>query len=270
MQAVVKRILLSAHDIAISHCPRRWRFHYAVWLSRVVGPILYRSSLHQRPLRSLDTYHERTLSRLIQRMVHQRLGFDPVIDVQGLDALHDSAAILISGHFSLNLLGLRWLYDHGHPVTLVTEHSWLYSHTIGISAVSETICPDAFSLINIRSRLLSRKKIGIDIDCFSRNGGPRTIETPMGTVFIRDTIMKFAERMGVPVLFVVTHFTRDGNVSANIVRPSSTRAEIVLDDFCRFLAAECAAKELHGVAKGARRRPDATRLCPSTRGKVGV
>lgn len=243
IQVVVKRILLSAHDAVTSRCPRRWRFRYAVCLSRIVGPILHGSSLHQRPWRSLDTNHELTLSRILQRMVHQRIGFDPVIDVRGMESLQDGAAILISGHFSLNLLGLRWLYDQGHPVTLLTEHSWLYSHICGIPELNETILPDSHSLINVRGRLLGGNKIGLDIDCFSPHSGSRAIETPMGTVYIRDTIMKLAERMGVPVLFVATHFIRDGHVTANIIRPSSTRAEIVLDEFCRFLEAECAARD---------------------------
>jgi hypothetical protein len=200
--------------------------------------LLHRISLDPRPLGHLDGELDRTLVLLLDRMARRNVKFDPSLTVLGAEALDSTGAILISGHFFLNNLFLRWLHDRGRRVSIIMTTRPARTRFIGTDDPMEIIEADSLCLLRARRRVAEGGIVGIPVDCISHLDGTPSIDSPYGKLFLPQNVMRFAERAGIPLLFVATHVTRDGLVVTNLVRPSSTQADSVYQEFCQFMLSQ--------------------------------
>jgi hypothetical protein len=164
--------------------------------------------------------------------------FDPGLSVRGADAIGAGGALLVSGHFFLNSLLVRWLFDRGHKVTSVMFDPGDRPTIVGTRVPLDVIRPDRMVLVRIRRRVAAGGVVVMALDSARPLEGGRTVETPAGPRYVSETLPRFAERAGIPILYCATRVAPDGEVVVNVVRPSSSRADVVLDEFCRFLLAE--------------------------------
>lgn len=231
-------IILSLGDMAFSLCQRQSRFGHAVRLSRAIQPLLRWASLYPLPPGVLDSELGHILFRTLERLTRCGIEFDPILTVHGAEALSQGGALLISGHFFLNFLFIRWLHDQRQSVNVVLLRAAERVGVLGTHDSVEIINPDAMSLIRIRRKVKAGSIVAIALDDPSPQEGRRRISLPSGTLFVSDKIFRFAERAGLPILFLATRLTSDGEIIAHVVRPSSARAAVVFDEFCQFLQAE--------------------------------
>lgn len=233
-------IILRIGDIAFSLCGRRWRFADALRLASVVRPVLRWVSRDPHPLGHLDPDLDRALVLTLDRMARRDVEFDPTLTVTGTDSLGAGGAIIISGHFFLNHLFLRWLHDRGRRVSIIMTQP-VRARILGTHVPLDVIEADALCLVRARSRVAAGDIVAIPVDCISRLEGCRSVDTPYGKVFVSDKIMRFAELVGVPVLFIATHVSREqGEIIVNVVRPTSMEATVAYDEFCQFLGEQFA------------------------------
>jgi hypothetical protein len=228
--------------LAVALCPRRTRFSALLHLSRVATPLLRRIAPTPPFFGNLDGYREQVIIEALARLTRHGILVEPRLTVKGQAALPAGGAILVSGHFSLNWLFLRWLHDHGARVRAVAPEPPPQSDFIGTRMPLHFIKADALGLLRIRRWVAAGGVVGIVLD--RREGGARwhSVPTVAGPLFVTDMIMRLAERANLPLLFVSTRLTAGDEVEVEVIRPTGTHAAVIFEEFCRFLRAECAAQ----------------------------
>jgi hypothetical protein len=171
-------------------------------------------------------------------MTLRGIEFEPDFTVLGDEAIGPCGMILISGHFHLNHLFLRLLYDRGKRVNLVMASPPKEPNIWGTRTPLAIIRPDRMSLVRIRHRVTAGEIVGGLVDTVEQREGRHTITTPHETVFISEKIFRLAERAGLPILFGTTRITASGEIIIKLLRPSSTRADAMVEEFCQFLRSE--------------------------------
>jgi hypothetical protein len=229
------RVLLSLGVRMFSLFPRRRRFTIALHISKLIRPLLQWASLYQPLPHSLDDYPDHVLALILGRMTHYGVEFDPVLTVHGAEALSAGGAIIISGHYYLNFVFLRWLLDQGREVSFVTDYYPERWKIMGTNIPLDAFHASGGGLRGIRRRVKAGGLVAVALDSQHAAQGWRELKMRHRTVFISDTIFRFAERAGLPILFFVTHVTADGRIIAKVARPSSRQAARVQDEFCQFL-----------------------------------
>jgi hypothetical protein len=249
--ALFRRVLLHVANSLISLFSKEKRFTLAVRLSKVIAPALHQLSrnrfmprlsiIPELPVDWLSTYREYTLIKILYSLTYRGIEFDPVVTVRGSEFLAGhTGGIIVSGHFSLNYIFIRWFFDT-QPNLLscvaVTDKKELY--ILGTSAFSEVIQPDARSLLRIKRKVRDGKYVGVEIDSFEPHDGWHKVNTSKRAVYINDGVIRFAQRLGIPIVFMGTTLDANDNIVITIA-PSTNRTEVVLDEFGQFLGELCA------------------------------
>jgi hypothetical protein len=222
----------------LSAWPRGRRFAAAQRAARVIRPLLrfrFPSAMQDR---YLDGHREWAL-RCAFASLHQRGGeFAPALTVSGADAIGADGAVFVTGHFRLTGLFIRWLFDRGHRISVVMFRPPARPRVAGTRVPLDVIRPDAMVFMRIRQRVRNGGVVIIALDQRHPQPGCRRIETPAGERYISDALMRFAERSRIPVLFFSTRVAPTGDVVARVIRPTSSQAAAVFDEFYRFLCFE--------------------------------
>jgi hypothetical protein len=231
-------LIASAAGRALAACPRRRRFAAARRLARAVHPLVRRTAFYKTRTR-LDGYREDALRLAIHTMGRLGVEFDPIVTVRGAEAVGAGGAIVISGHFLLNGMFLRWLYERGSRVSvLMAQAPDRPKVIIGTRVPLEVLLPDPMVLVRVRRRVTAGGVVLMDIDALEPGEGRHRVDTPMGPRYVSDAVMRFAERAKLPILFCATRVARGGEVVVSVARPTSSCAASVLREFCHFLVAE--------------------------------
>jgi hypothetical protein len=224
--------------LAFVACPRRWRFGVARRLARGLQSLVRAADRYGFPRRRwprLDGYQELSLQYTLQGLDRLGIQFDPALTVHGADAIPAGGVLIATAHLFLNHLFIRWLVEQGRQVSIVMAQPPERPQLLGARASVDVIKSDATVFFRIRQRIAAGRVVVIALDGRTETAGWRRVETPVGPRFVSDALMRFAERSGIPMLFAITRIARDGGIVTNIVRPSSNRTGVVLDEYCRFL-----------------------------------
>lgn len=166
------------------------------------------------------------------------IGFDPELRVEGPE-LPPGAAILATAHFLLLPLLARRLLDRDAPPVVVAA----YPHRlpfVGTNVPVEYLVPNPNILVQMRQKFGEGKKIFIMIEEPNPHEGWLRVETVAGTRFVSDALLRFAEKIDVPVFFGAIHAGRDGMPEARI-EAAPRRADEALQAYVAFLVRETAA-----------------------------
>ncbi|MGH9942587.1 MAG: hypothetical protein ACRD9R_09570 [Pyrinomonadaceae bacterium] len=228
----------TALGVGLAACPRRHRFTAARHLARLLQPLRRFISLYScwKGGAHRVGYRNDALECTVDSLCNSDIEFDPTLLVQGAEAIGPGGAIFVSAHFGLSTLFVRWLSDHGYRVSVVTKRK--NRKIPGRLDPLEVIRPDAMALVRIRQSVAAGGVVLIYIDSEHPTEGWRQIEVKYGPLYISDTIMRFAERARIPLLYCATRVLDDGRIVTRITRPSSSRAAVALDEFCQFLQEE--------------------------------
>ena len=228
--------------LAMRTIPRRRRFGAAVLMARAASPLIRRTEAYREQRKAnIDGVYEIALHFVLDTLTKNGTGFDPVIAINGYEALERALAIgkgvlLIAPHTALSLLMVRLLHDAGlDPVVVAVDPQMRVS---GTRILAQIVQPSRTFLVETRSRLRDGKLVCAMPDRWDHQEG-RTIEfdTANGRVIIAPALMQVAARCGAEVLFVETHF--DGHrVVANFASPapeSAGSSDAVTRDFIEFV-----------------------------------
>lgn len=211
------------------------RFAAALKIARVSAPVLERLKILPAPPFCLNNYQGYLLSYILSSMTYQGLEFDPVITVRGAKELKNGRAIIVTGHYYLNMIFSRWLYDNDHlfsSIMLIGHDEWKIA---GTKIPFEVIHPFGKSLLKIRRRLADGHFVIVPIDSSHPYPGWHKVNTADRDLFVSNDIINFASRINVPILFLKTQMNARHEIVVEIVRSKSTNNEIVFEDFCQFL-----------------------------------
>lgn len=229
----------TALGVGFALCPRPYRFAAARHLAIPLRPLrrlITRYSTWRGAAHRLG-YRNAALQCTFDSLYNSGIEFDQTLAVQGADSIGEGGAILVSAHFGLSLLFVRWLYDHGYQVSVVTEQ--INRKTIpGRRAPVEVLLPDEMVFVRIRQRIADGGLVLINVDSELPAERRHKIEVKYGPLYVSDNVMRFAERARIPLLYHATRVLDNGEIVTRIVRPTSTNASVAFDEFCRFLREE--------------------------------
>lgn len=218
--------------------PRGWRFGVAKRLALQLGPLLRRTRYYPRRPSSIDGYREDALRLFWRAMNHTRVRFDPVYVLSGGEHVPPGGAIFVSGHFLLNGLVARWLYDRGERMSVLAGDVAERRVYPGLGEPLESMPLGPASLLKVRARLREGIKILAYIDSTASMENRAAVETPGGTRYISPSMIELAASLDVPLLFSAVHFDDEDRLVLAIERP---RTNDPYREFCEFFRAQAAA-----------------------------
>ena len=193
---------------ALRIVPRRSRFRAVVALARVLAPAIV-------ALLSLARYRGATAGRvdatvrvLCRAMTAAGTRFDPEVRYDGPESL--AGALLISGHFPLNALVTRHLFDRGTPPAVVKRFPLADPYYWGSFVRDRVIEPSPAVLVKVRRALAQGHPVFIDIDSFEKVRRGVTADMAYGTVNVSTAVFDFARRCNVPLYFACGRNERSG------------------------------------------------------------
>jgi hypothetical protein len=234
------QLLAGVAGNAFRFLPRGARYAVAHRIALLIAPILRRSPYYARRPSRLDGYREESLRMMLRVLARSRVRFDPDIDVRGRELFPDTPALIVSGHFLLNGHMTRWMFDAGREMTAVLggeRETMYYSGTL--RPVAQLIVGPSV-LLQMRRRLAEGSSVFIDIESGRMNEGWTPVDTAADTRWTSIKPLKFAKRIGVPVVFASTLIDARGRMVVRYVRPSSDDPEVMLREFGEFLRDEAA------------------------------
>ena len=223
--------------------PQRWRYRIAARVALLLAPLLRRTRLYARRPSRLDGYREESLRLAIRVLARARVPYDPDLDVRGLEHLPDGPALIVSGHFLLNGLMTRCLFDTHRTLTVILgserRESTFYAGTL---RPVETLIVNPSILVQIRRRLLDGGIVFIDIDSKLASRDSMEVETAVDTRWISPSVLQLVEKIGVPVIFTAAR-VEGRRATVTFVKPSSQQADTMLREFGDFYRDHIAAVE---------------------------
>ena len=235
--------------LAMRVVPRRLRFGAALLLARAAAPLVRRTQAYGEQRKSnVDGVGEIALHFVLNNLTKHGTTFDPVIAVEGFEALEHALAkgrgvLLITPHTVLSILAYRFIYDAGlDPVGIAVDAEMRVS---GTRVTTEMLRPSPTFLVEVRSKLRGGRLVCAMVDRAEHQEG-RTIEfdTAGGRVIVSTALMRVAARCGAEVVFYEAHFDGRG-VVANFAAPapeSMGSADAVTRDFAEFVRAHVEAR----------------------------
>lgn len=175
---------------------------------------------------------------ILRAMTRTRVPFDVDVVVRGGELVPPGAALLVSGHFLLNVLHSRWLYDRNDRGAVVVNGPREPLFDAGTDSPRDLLYGGPQVLVQIRGRLARGQKIFVDIEESRPHDGWISLDTAAGRRYVSPAIPRLAQRLGVPLVFLSTRFEGDRIVLAFAPLPAD--ADAALAEFCRLLAAEVA------------------------------
>jgi hypothetical protein len=212
----------------------------ALRIALLIAPLLRRSPYYARRPSRLDGYREESLRLVLRTMARSRVRFDPDIDVIGRELFPEEPALIVSGHFLLNVHMTRWMFDAGRDMTTVLGGEREPMYYSGTLRPLERIVVGPSVLLRMRSRLAEGASVFIDIESGRKSEGWTPVETVAGTRWISIKPLQLAKKIGVPVVFASTKLDERSRLVVKYERPSSDEPEEMLRQFGEFLREEAA------------------------------
>lgn len=204
--------------------PRRMRFRTAVRLAQAIAPAAVRllalvgySGVVVGPINA-------TIRVLCRAMVVTRTPFDPETRYDGPEVPPES--IVVSGHFPLNALVSRHLFDHGRLPVAIKSQPLADPYFWGTEVRDHALAPSPTVLLKVRSTLAAGRPVLMDID--AAREGPRrvSVSTTIGEAAAVTAPFELAARLGVPLYFACGRAERKG-LPLIVVRKIETIEEFI-------------------------------------------
>jgi hypothetical protein len=233
--AAPRKLFLHIGILVFSLLQPSGRFKAAARLSRALAALLARMGHRPQPY-SLDSQREFTLLRMLRLLNREGVDFGLEPRVEGHDLLLGGGCLVLTGHKDMNLLALRWAAEQGRETHLVMAHHPPQPGFVkGIRMPSGVILADGQSLLRIRRAVARGGLVALALDTREPRGEALELRVEGGSIFISRTIMQFAERTGIRVLFCATDLQPDGSVTLRIAQPACADAEGMHREFRDFL-----------------------------------
>lgn len=202
---LVWQTLADCYAAAMTPLTPRVRYRITAALARPATRLLGRALL-RRPLRFFySTPFEETLRALLRTMARKGMTFDLEVHVDApadlVETIKQRGAIMVSSHFPLNALVIRYLHDAGLPVTVIRAKVDDDPYVWGSSTIFDFLLPSNTILLTLRRYLRQGRPILMDIDRSAPFGRTVAVDSPFGVSHVSTPVFDFAKRVGVPVYF---------------------------------------------------------------------
>lgn len=223
--------------------PKRKRFAVALRIALAIAPLLRRSRYYARRPSLIDGSREEALRMVLRTMTRARVEFDPDVEIRGRELFPDGGVLIVSGHFLLNVLMTRWMFDAGRRFTAALggprEPMYYFGTTVPL--------PYRYSgpqfLVQLRSDLAAGNICSVAIETQVPDENWIPFDTAAGRRYLSPAALTFARRTRTPVVFVATYLNREGRVVQTYERPHSEDPAAMRDEFLEFLQRHIAAVE---------------------------
>lgn len=238
------RTLGRAAAVCFTPVPRRFRYRAAVAFARLIEPLIARTNLWaQRRLHRNDDVRETSLEIVLQTLTRHDIEFDPVIRVEGIDALaavRDRPTLMITPHMMLGTMVIRFLDDHAIEPVIITADA--QQRILGTRRlVRSLIAPSSTLLIDLRRHLVNGEVVCAMIDRGSldeaegeRRNTP--FEANGETLLISEAPVRIAMRCNARIIFFAGQLDARREVVLRFdVPPPDADLRATLDAFARFV-----------------------------------
>jgi hypothetical protein len=236
---------LFAHLIgdAFRILPKRKRFAAARRIALAIAPLLRRTRWYAQRPSLLDGPREEALRMVLRTMTRAGVTFDPDVDIRGRALTEDGAILVVSGHFLLNIMMTRWVFDVGrrYVAGLAGPREPLYY--AGTTVPLECVYNGPQMFVQLRRRIDEDTIIFITVEVPVPNEDWIAVDTVVGRRYISPATFVFAERTRTRVVFTATYLDGEGRVIVTYERPQSLEAHAMAAEFCEFLQRHVAAVE---------------------------
>jgi hypothetical protein len=223
--------------------PKKRRFAVARRIALTIAPLLKRSPYYARRPSLLDGPREEALRMVLRTMTRARVQFDPEVEVRGRELLPEGGVLTVTGHFLLNILMTRWMFDAGRRFTAALGGPREPMYYFG---TTEPL-PHRFSgpqiLVQLRSDLAAGNICSVAIESPIAYENWIPFDTAAGRRYLSPTAFAFVRRTGTPVIFAATYLSPEGRVVVTYERPHSEDPAARTDEFREFLQRHIAAIE---------------------------
>lgn len=185
--------------LAFKLLPRRFRFRAALQVARLTAPLAVALLSRARYTGVMQGRVDATLRVLCRSMTSAGTFFDPEVRYDGPEEL--SGALLVSGHFPLNALVTRCLFDRGMTPAVVKRFPLADPYYWGSFVRDEVFEPSPTVLLKVRNALAKGWPVFIDIDTADTGTRGITATTAYGTWNVSTAIFDFARRCDLPIYF---------------------------------------------------------------------
>jgi hypothetical protein len=215
--------------------PRGRRFGVALRIALAIAPLLRRSRYYQRRPSLLDGPREEALRIVLRTMTRARVEFDPELRIVSGELAGEGRLLILSGHFLLNVLSTRWLFDSGRPITAGLGGPREPMYYSGTTIPLPFVYAGPRMFVQLRRTIAEGSAGFITIEVPVPHDGWVVAETAAGRRYISPAIFTFAERTGTRVIFVATYLDRDGRVTVTFEQPHAKEAAAMTNEFREFL-----------------------------------
>jgi hypothetical protein len=240
----VRRILqLFAHlaGSVFRLLPQKKRFAVARRIALTIAPVVRRSPWFARRPSLLDGPREESLRMVLRAMTRARVRFDPEIARIGAEVIPDGPVLLVSGHFQLNIMMSRSVYDVGRTYTIALGGSREPMYYLGTTEPIGKVYSGPQLFVQMRRILTGRSVVLITIEEPVLHEDWVPLDTVVGRRYVSPATFAFALRTGTPIVFAATHLDDKGRVTSSFERPRSTDGAGMTEEFCEFLRKHVAA-----------------------------
>jgi hypothetical protein len=211
--------------LAMRALPRSYRFPVAVFLARLLVPLVRRTKMFgERRKAVVETPVEIVLYAILDALDRVETQFEPRLKITGFELIRTSigsakGVLLIGARTMLGHAFLRYLHDHGHSVRLISPDP---CRLFGRATSLPTISLGLKFFLEVRDHL---KKGEIVVAATDRGRARRartlSVETREGTIHFATPLIEVAINAKADVIFMRATLETD-TIAIELSRPSQS------------------------------------------------
>jgi hypothetical protein len=189
--------LLVAHPVALFFrlVPLRRRFRVMLALGRVAGAIFGPAVMRRNRRTPSSANHDEGIRLLMRALADGNTTYDVDLELDVRDPI-EPRALFVSGHYPLNPLFIRWLYDGGlHPVG-IKAFPEIDPCISGTRTPLDVLGQTHALLLKVKRRFDAGRSVVQYAD-----GGKLPVEVDGYTYTVDAQILEFARRENIPTYF---------------------------------------------------------------------
>lgn len=216
--------------------PYRWRFAAIVAFSKVVTPVIRRTTTFREwQAFRLDTAFESVLFIICNVFTRHGLRYGLPLRLDGWNdiqaAVAESKGVFIAApHAQTTIFALRGLYDAGTSFRAVAPHEF---RVLGTTANVPVLVPQYGHFLTI-AREFRRGHVVLAMIDTETGAGYRAVSTVVGTIEFTDSLLRLARRQQAKIFFISGRFD-DGEIVITFNPADALTEASVADGFAQHI-----------------------------------
>ena len=225
--------------LAFRCLPVPLRFRAAFVAARCLEFFIERTRVYEtRKILLHDNLRETAVDLVLDHLTRHGTEFDPILEVHGAESLSSMGhgpALVIGVHTMLSMLFVRYVYDKGLDLRIITAVP-LY-RVPGTRKPARVLIPSPALLFDVRRGFKNGETLGAMIDRLNPDRRSSQFQSAAGSLTLSNTLIRLAVRHHAHIIFIATKLDERSHVVMRLGRPrsSSVAADDVISDFAQFV-----------------------------------